>query len=517
MLKKLVKKIGKLVKKVVKGVVKFVKNIVQKEVFVYIATAVLAYFGYVLLPESKILENVYNAGKVIYEATKKSNQKSEELEDMRFGEGAAAGGIIMTFQSSSPQKSEKQLCIEENLPSFMNLSLYLPEHENMPNMPGEAKYTSIFEPLSPKTVFVHAAGNDEGLFKELTKLSAAEFKQLPPAEQKRFAYMKYRRSGAQILSQKRDFITVGALSSYGERAGYSNQLKEVDIMAPAGGWSEGILAHDAFLIQVESGGTSLAAPLVTGSLGAFEWLSGYHPTAQEAKTLLKKTAIMTRHSYEAPQFNGAGMLNAYKLGMVGKKLKEICGTDESCFQQKINDDNIYEFPEDTGLLSEMAQVFPECAGRACAEKPSSCLDQKAVFDRLRKAAFLDPENEQLWRDVACVYQTAGFDRNAFGMMNIAESSYGPDGYPDSSKCSFDSDCVFMPICGLNGFSGFQAGNIFENDIFKFKTCSSKELCEIQEAGLKKNSTKFQLVCENSRCVSNSIGSTGVSHSSGGIR
>ena len=41
------------------------------------------------------------------------------------------------------------------------------------------------------------------------------------------------------------------------------------------------------------GGTSGATPLVTGSLAGFEWLSGYHPTAEEAKILLEKTAILT--------------------------------------------------------------------------------------------------------------------------------------------------------------------------------------------------------------------------------
>ena len=122
-------------------------------------------------------------------------------------------------------------------------------------------------------------------------------------------------------------------------------------------------------------GTSGATPLVTGSLAGFEWLSGYHPTAEEAKILLEKTAILTQHSHDKPRRNGVGMLNAYKLGMVGKRLKEKCGDDIYCFKNMIRKDSTYKFPEDKDLSQAVEQAFPEC-NQTCGDNvESSCADK----------------------------------------------------------------------------------------------------------------------------------------------
>ena len=118
------------------------------------------------------------------------------------------------------------------------------------------------------------------------------------------------------------------------RVFFSQEHEEVHILAPSDSWRL-ITSSDENGTLRRFGGTSGAVPLVTGSLAGFEWLSGYHPTAKEVKLLLEQTAIPTLSSNVEPRLNGFGMVNAYKLGMVGKRLKEICGTDVSCFKDRI--------------------------------------------------------------------------------------------------------------------------------------------------------------------------------------
>ena len=125
---------------------------------------------------------------------------------------------------------------------------------------------------------------------------------------------------------------------------------------------------------------------MTGSLAGFEWLAGYHPTAEEAKILLEQTAILTPHSNENPRMNGVGMVNAYKLGMVGEEFKRLCGTDISCFKKMIRSPAAYKFPEDLGLEEAVEQAFPECS-QTCGKNVTTCADKGVVFKRLRKAAF----------------------------------------------------------------------------------------------------------------------------------
>ena len=159
------------------------------------------------------------------------------------------------------------------------------------------------------------------------------------------------------------------------------------------------------------GGTSGAAALVTGSLAGFSQLAGYQFTAEEAKILLEKTAIPLRASNPNPgetRKNGAGMVNAYKLGMIGKKLKEECGDDIYCFKNKIREASTYTFPEDEGLFEAVEEAFPECSADKCLERSNSCPDKEAAFKRLRKAAFLSPHNMKMWRSLSCIYASKRF-------------------------------------------------------------------------------------------------------------
>ena len=143
-------------------------------------------------------------------------------------------------------------------------------------------------------------------------------------------------------SKNFDVIVTGSFSPRGFVSDFSESGREVTVLAPSDDW---ITSADKDGRYRDFGGTSGAAPLVTGSLAAFEWLSGYHPTAAEAKILLERTALPTLHSFEKPRINGAGLLNAYKLGEVAKRLKKKCRGQKSasCFKKEILKEDNYDF------------------------------------------------------------------------------------------------------------------------------------------------------------------------------
>ena len=173
------------------------------------------------------------------------------------------------------------------------------------------------------------------------------------------------------------------------------------------------------------GGTSGAAPLVTGSLAGFEWLSGYHPTAKESKILLENTAIPTAHIHERPRRNGAGLLNSYKLGRLGKLLKQKCmDKPPDCFQKEIRKEENYHFPKPVGLNEDLSKVFPGCSKRAEVRGRVSggkCGEKERVFKSLRRAVLLEPESEDLWKVLSCIYKEAGFSVNGRFLDKIAFS------------------------------------------------------------------------------------------------
>lgn len=108
-------------------------------------------------------------------------------------------------------------------------------------------------------------------------------------------------------SREIDAVVVGSIAPDGQRSGFSQQGREVHVSAPADYYMSSVDRNGNY---AKFGGTSGATPLVTGSLAGFEWLSGYHPIAAEAKLLLEKTAIPTLSANKDPRMNGVGMLNA---------------------------------------------------------------------------------------------------------------------------------------------------------------------------------------------------------------
>ena len=224
-------------------------------------------------------------------------------------------------------------------------------------------------------------------------------------------------------SAKSNTILVGSLDPDGLISKVSQQGTEVHILAPAG--RDELTSANKRGAYCNFGATSGAAPLVTGSLAAFEWLSGYHPTREEAKILLEKTAIPTLHSAFGDQNNGKGLLNTYKLGRLATTLKEYCGKKPEeekikCFKQKIEigEDETYDFPIDKEFIySHIHKSFPECNGHdnensSTVPHISSCEEKQKALEILRKNVLLSPQQADLWAILSCIYQKNGFTQNA---------------------------------------------------------------------------------------------------------
>ena len=214
-------------------------------------------------------------------------------------------------------------------------------------------------------------------------------------------------------SENFNAIIVGSFSSSGFVSDFSQSGTEVFILAPSDNWITSAEENGEYK---KFGGTSGAAPLVTGSLAAFEWLSGYHPTSKEAKFLLEKTAIPTLHSHEEPQVNGVGLVNAYKLGEVGKQLKKKCTKKPpSCFQEEILNEENYRFGVDKNLKRDLSRVFPSCAVNkklASFSGSPDCEEKGKIFKRLRKAILLNPkENREFLKSLSCIYREGDFSQN----------------------------------------------------------------------------------------------------------
>ena len=316
-----------------------------------------------------------NASQIQFFQTKGASQYMSAVENIArdFKQDIQNNSIADNVQTAA-----EKLLSQRKIPSFINNSMI---------WIGAAQ--TIYEAMSrihPSAILVQAAGND-------------------------YPYHPLS-SGQSQFSKNFDSILVGSLSPSGLVSGFSNEGEEVHILAPSDKW---ITSVDNDGKYKKFGGTSGAAPLVTGSLAGFEWLSGYHPTPAEAKLLLEQTAIPTIHSaFENPRRNGNGMLNAYKLGMVGKRLKEKCNDSEECFQTEIRNPTNYEFPiDETSILEQVKEVFPECSDQE--ETPVTCEDKKAVFKKLRQALLLDIENISLLEKLHCIYTQEGFSENALNI------------------------------------------------------------------------------------------------------
>ena len=399
----------------------------------------------------------------------KKSEVSQPAQVQLLGEQESVSSNSRNNQGIVASENSYEQCRANVLPSFVNVSL---------TWSGSA-YGRALQSLSPPSVMVVAAGNKHPEPIRLEKVEA---------------------------SKDFDAIIVGSMAPDGRRSDFSHEHEEVHIMAPSDYYQN---SADKYGNRQNFGGTSGAAPLVTGSLAGFEWMAGYHPTAEEAKILLEKTAIPTLAANKEPRLSGVGMLNAYKLGMVGKRLKQTCGKNISCFKEMIQKDVAYVFPEDKGLLQAVNSVFPQCSHNQCnASSSQTCEDKAAVFKRLRKAAFLNPSKGELWRSMACIYNLSGFTKNAQGAMSTYKATFGNFDMSLYASCQVDADCIHVPSCSRT--SSGQAVLLPANKSYVAECqgavlCNNKCRCGNQEQGLLTQQQNIfglkKAYCVNSQCVS----------------
>jgi hypothetical protein len=148
----------------------------------------------------------------------------------------------------------------------------------------------FLESISKKAILVHSAGNQYDGF----------------------------RASIDRNQTRLNVISVGALYPNGLTTNYSQDGTGVVVTAPG----EEIKVDDGKGGYRNFGGTSGAAPLVAGALAnVFSILGSL--TVDEARLLLKNTAIPTPNSNQKPSKNGAGTLNALKMVEVARRLKQL--------------------------------------------------------------------------------------------------------------------------------------------------------------------------------------------------
>ena len=381
---------------------------------------------------------------------------------------------LEAIRNVASQGTPLEQCKANTLPSFINHSLSWPDNNGI--------ISEAFESLSPPSIIVTAAGNDRSKPVSRTTVN---------------------------MSKNANAIVVGSIAPDGNISDFSAPHEEVHILAPS---DRHLISANEDGSRKSFSGTSGATALVTGSLAGFEWLSGYHPTAEEAKILLEKTAIPTLSANDNPRRDGVGMVNAYKLGMVGKLLKEACGTDVSCFKEKIKDDSTYDTSSSipSSLLTEVEEAFPQCSSTMCRNTSTAvCRDKSEVFKKLRKAAFLKPEDKNLWRMIACIYESNEFSENASGAMSTYRALFETtsDTYIDKS-CTSNADCAYVPHCGHYEQSGdlmyLVANKNFVMECQGKILCNGGCRCESTEEYASASDSNVIVVrqarCENSVCV-----------------
>lgn len=223
---------------------------------------------------------------------------------------------------------------------------------------------------------------------------------------------------AQMADQ---IVMVGSSRPDGLASGFSQFGPGVVISAPS---DYSVLASNNGTPSL-FGGTSGAAPQVTGALAAFSLISDYDLSVAEAHNLLRKTAIKLPQSYTDPATHGAGSLNAYKISQIAQRLKANCAQEtaeplkQACLRRELEDETNFTFPR--GDLSDAEAAFPSCfPGRTSGSAPG-CLEKTEALTRLRREALLHPENPALWKVISCIYREENYPTNASYYQLVADS------------------------------------------------------------------------------------------------
>ena len=262
----------------------------------------------------------------------------------------------------------KRLSKHPSLPDIVNHSMTFPE----------SAYPEIDEALPEtlnKTILVQIAGND---FPESVDPFIAEHGQ--------------------------DMIVVGSADPSGFVSNFSQADKHVTILA---GSDDFVHSYGKNGKLVSFGGTSGAAPQVTGALADLHSILG-KMTRSEAAYILQKTAIKTSINMVS-ELNGAGMLNYYKLLRVAQNLVAN-GWPQN--RKILFAEEMYDFTAEAKHLAMRAE-----------ELISSTDDESYArgFKMLRKSFFLDSENMETRSTLAHLYRDAGYEIQASFYDNPAIS------------------------------------------------------------------------------------------------
>jgi hypothetical protein len=237
-------------------------------------------------------------------------------------------------------------------------------------------------------------------------------------------------------------ILVGSRSVLGGVSEYSDDDRELSILAPSTheilslsqlptyrselnpktGFFETVSTPsppDGHFIKF--GGTSAAAPQVSGAIGAFILIGNYQPTSEEAKKLLTTTAL--RNGMATGNQFGIGTLNAFKIAKVAERIKEKCRALKNyslCFSNELKISSNYEFKGITVQHSDLSNAFPDCTGEKNPKVSPNCSEMKNVLERIQESSFLDPENIENWKLLSCIYKSNGYKKNSdyYEMMKI---------------------------------------------------------------------------------------------------
>ena len=203
---------------------------------------------------------------------------------------------------------------------------------------------------------------------------------------------------------EKNVIVVASLTSAGSPSIFTNYGNAVTVSAPS---DDSLRSYDYQGKKKDYSGTSGAAFLTTGILGGFTLLSRHHLSTDQATLLLEKTAIPLPNLPDE-HLMGAGMVNAYKIGMVAFRIKEKCRESQTetqkkrCLSALLESKETYQFHETSDQLFEEAmQFFPECLSVKNTQSIDDCKKLEA-FNNLRRAFLLNPTDLKTLNAVICV-------------------------------------------------------------------------------------------------------------------
>lgn len=245
-------------------------------------------------------------------------------------------------------------------------------------------------------------------------------------------------------------ILVGSLSPTGLPSFFSNEAEELTILAPS---DTHLLSKDEYSNEALFGGTSGAASLVTGALAN---TASIIPslTLEQARILLKKTAIFNISSFENPQRNGAGILNAYKLVEVAKRLKEKNFSVNS--EKLLSEPKLYDFNEESQKLLIQGKKLINS---------SDCVQKEEALNLIRKSFLLNQQNESR-QILADTYRSLGLELDALFYDSLKYKKLDKSILPFLNKASkFTAASATRMAAKLN-----KDGSTFIENILKNPCC-----------------------------------------------